>query len=55
MPGIPIPFAVAADRLSAVDGRRPLDKNFWANSSEHSYPELIEHGPEVIPTGESCR
>jgi len=28
--------------LLGFDGRRPSDKHFWANSSKHSYPALIE-------------
>ena len=40
---LPIACQLSRDvRLLGFDGRRPLDKKFWANSSEHSYPELIE-------------
>jgi hypothetical protein len=40
---LPIACQLSKDvRLLGFDGRRPQDENFWANSSEHSYPELIE-------------
>jgi hypothetical protein len=40
---LPIACQLSRDvRLLGFDGRRPEDENFWANSSEHSYPELIK-------------
>jgi hypothetical protein len=47
---LPIACQLSKDvRLLGFDGRRPEDENFWANSSEHSYPELIEQMVSEYP------
>jgi len=48
---LPIACQLSRDvRLLGFDGRRPNDENFWANSSEHSYPELIREMVSEYPT-----
>jgi hypothetical protein len=40
---LPLACTLTKDvRLWGFDGRAPDDKLFWANSSKHSYPELMD-------------
>jgi len=47
---LPLGCTLSSDvRLWGFDGRAPSDSGFWANSSRHSYPELMQSIRDAHP------